>query len=722
MGLIRKFVATAISGLLLSVGLSDVASADPSIIDVRLDIQNPKIGDVVNWLVDVDCSGLPIQQVIMYVQDPTGVQGWLTNSFRDIKSGALGTKATLKIPFKITDEASAGTYKVQSVTMTCQRKSGGEYRWSGSLDSISFDLKTGSSTPSSTQPRIEKLEVKSSAEVKVGEKILINLLAVSMGKLNTANLTLRAPNGVEIQKSFSQYGQTLSGEASKRIETTFEFDVNEDWVPGIYKISQLVIEGYAGIDLSNPEPDDPNPRNTTSSFNRSVVLNLSPSGIESTYGSPVAGGVAQPSLKTFSVTVNNPNPTEVLPPEVTKASLPTTATAAGDNFNFSMSVDAKNAYIFNAYATFSLIDNPTKTFGCGAEELRASPPQKIIENLMMKCRTQRTNSAGSYVLSSITVNSTTCSVSPNFIYNEENQGCTQAPRARYSNYYYQNNYGYVISNPVIKKSLINVLDGKQKMDLLPAAPLQAPKYTSAVIESTQIKISYPWTYEYSCDYTPSSGRVSSGTNDKIYNVVTITELEPSSKVVLSGTCTADDKSKVSFTEVFTTALPKPPVLPTVIDQKSDYDSVIIILSDLDQAGIEYDIEVTSGSFIIAGDTLEISDLEPGESSILTMTMTDSFGQSTSGIVGTFKAQNPPKLMAPTVTVVKSSKGNYIFTFKRVKDLSYAVKAINCSATLSGDNIFISGLVPKKLATAFLNVSDKYRQKVSVKFFTAFVKK
>ncbi len=131
MGLIRKFVATAISGLLLSVGLSDVASADPSIIDVRLDIQNPKIGDVVNWLVDVDCSGLPIQQVIMYVQDPTGVQGWLTNSFRDIKSGALGTKATLKIPFKITDEASAGTYKVQSVTMTCQRKSGGEYRWSG---------------------------------------------------------------------------------------------------------------------------------------------------------------------------------------------------------------------------------------------------------------------------------------------------------------------------------------------------------------------------------------------------------------------------------------------------------------------------------------------------------------------------------------------------------------------------------------------------------------
>jgi hypothetical protein len=204
--------------------------------------------------------------------------------------------------------------------------------------------------------------------------------------------------------------------------------------------------------------------------------------------------------------------------------------------------------------------------------------------------------------------------------------------------------------------------------------------------------------------------------------VTITELKPSTKVVLSGTCTAIDKSKVSFTEIFTTALPKPPILPTVTSQKSDYDSVMLTLTDLDQEGIEYDLEVTAGSFVIAGDTLEIIDLEPGESTVLTMTMTDKFDQSTAGIVGTFKAQDPPKLVTPAVTVVKSSKGNYTFTFKRVKDLTYSVKALNCTAKLSGDNIFISGLVPKKLATAYLNVSDKYGQKVSVKFLTASVKK
>ena len=717
----QSFVALLAPFLLIVTPLS-TAHAAASITGVRLDNSDPKIGDSVTWLVDVDCAGMPIQQVLITIADPAGVVNYLSSSHIDIKSGSLGSRNTVKVPFKITEEASAGRYSVQSVSMTCQNKSGGEYKWSESLSSISFDLKNGSATPAMTQPKIEKIQLLSSATVKVGQKIQILVSALGTGKLNGINISLMSPNGSEIQKYFNQYGQTPMGEESKRIENTFEFDVDEDWAPGIYKISQLDVSGYAGIDLSNPDPGDPNPRNTTSSFTRSVILSLSSNGIESITGSPVTGVVAQPSLKSFSVTVENSNPTEVSPPEVTKVTMPQSSISAGEIFEISLGVDGKNAYIFNATATFSTSDNLSQAFSCSAEDLRKNPQQKIIENLLMKCQTQRTNTAGSYVIRSIVVNSTTCNVSPSVISNQENQSCTQAPRMRYSNYNYQYNYGYVNSVPVIKKSLTNILDGTQKVTLLPPAPLQAPKYSSVAAESTQLKISYPWTYEYSCDYTSSSGKVTSSTNDKIYNVVTITELKPSAKVVLAGTCTAMDKSKVSFTETFTTALPKAPVLPTVTSQKSDYDSVMITLSDLDQEGIEYDVEVTAGSFIIAGDTLEINDLEPGESSVLTMTMTDQFGQSTSGIVGTFKAQDPPKLVAPAVTVVKSSKGNYTFTFKRVKELTYSVKASNCTAKLSGENILISGLVPKKLATAYLNVSDKYGQKVSVKFLTASVKK
>lgn len=718
----RNYFAAQLTTFLLLLVPLNSAQAAASITDVRLDNSNPKIGESVTWSIDYDCGGLAVQQVFVSVVDPAGVQNTLMNSYLDIKSGNLGTRGTIKVPLKITEEASAGRYAVQSVSMTCQSKTGGEYKWSGSLSNISFDLKNGSATPAMTQPKIEKIQLLSPATVKVGEKIQVLISALGTGKLNSINISLMSPNGSEIQKNFNQYGQTPNGEASKRIETTFEFDVDQDWVAGSYKISRLEVAGYAGIDLSNPDPGDPNPRGTTSSFNRTAVLMLSASGIETSAGSPASGPVTQPSLKNFSVAVENPNPTEVLPPEVSKVVLPQNSISAGETFEFSLGVDGKNAYIYNVSATYSLADNLSLTFGCNTEELRKSPQQKLIDNLLMKCQTQRINPAGSYVLRTITVNSTTCNVAPSVIYNQENQSCSQAPRMRYSNYNYQYNYGYVNTVPVLKKTFTNILDGTQKITLLAAAPLQAPKYSSVVIESNQIRISYPWTYEYSCDFTSSSGKVSSGTNDKIYNIVTISELKPFSKVVLAGTCTAQDKSKVSFTEAFTTALPKAPVLPTVTSQKSDYDSVMITLSDLDQEGIEYDVEVTAGSFIIAGDSVEITDLEPGESSVLTMTMTDQFGQSTSGIVGTFKAQDPPVLVAPTVTVVKSSKGNYTFTFKRIKELTYSVKASNCTAKLAGDNIFISGLVPKKLATAYLNVSDKYGQKVSVKFFAASVKK
>lgn len=717
----RETSAAFLSFFLLIALPLPSAHAMASITDVRLDNSNPKIGESITWLVDVDCAGLPIQQVLISVADPAGVLSYLYSSYIDIKNGNIGSRSTVKIPLKITEEASAGRYSVESVSMTCQNKSGGEYRWSGSLSSISFDLKNGSATPALTQPKIEKLELVSSSTVKVGEKIQILVSALGTGKLNNVSISLRSPNGSEIQKSFNQSGQSPSGEVSKRIETTFEFDVDEDWVPGSYKISQLNVSGYAGIDLSNPDPGDPNPRNTTSSFNRSVLLTLA-DGVETNSGDPLSGTVVQPSLKNFSVNVENPNPTEALPPVVTQITLPQDSTSAGEIFEFSIGVDAKNAYIYNAYATFSLSENLSQTFGCSAEDLRKNPQQKVFETLLLKCQTQRNNPAGRYVLRYVTVSSTTCNIAPSDVYTPENQSCTQTPRMRISHYHYPDNYGYVNSIPVLKKNLTNILDGSQHVNVKPPVPLIAPKYVSVSTETTELKIFYPWTYEYFCDYTSSQGKVTSGTNDKIFNVVAITELKPYSKVVLAGTCTALDKSKVSFTETFTTALPKAPILPSVTSQEADYNSVKILLSDLDQEGVEYDAELTAGSFIIAGDTIEIIGLEPGESAVLTMTLTDQFGQSAAGIVGTFKAQDPPKLIAPKVTLVKSSKGSYTFTFERLSGLTYSVKATNCTARLSGENIFVSRLVPNKLAVAHLQISDNYGQKVSVKFLTASVKK
>jgi hypothetical protein len=428
--------------------------------------------------------------------------------------------------------------------------------------------------------------------------------------------------------------------------------------------------------------------------------------------------VTQPSLSDFTINVSNPNPVVITPPEVTKILLPNGTANAGETFDVGLAVDGKNGFIYSANANFTNAEDSSYSFSCAAQNLIQNQLQKVWENLVLKCETQRTNAPGVYVLRSINISATSCNVTPNTLYDQSNQGCTQSPRMRNSNYYYQNNYGFVTTSPVVKNSLVNPIDGSQKFALLAAPPLQAPKYTSAVIQATQIKVSYPWTYQISCDYSASSGSVTSGTNDKISNVVTISGLKPKSKVVLSGTCTGQDKAKVSFTETFTTSLPAAPVLPTVLSQKVDLDSVTLVLSDINQSDVEYEVDSTEGSIVIAGDTLEISDLKPGQSTVVTMTMTDAFDQTTSGIIGTFVTQAPPKLENPVVKLVSKKKNNYIFSFNKIKGISYTSRGSNCTVRINGDNITVTSLVPGKTANAYITATDEFGQKATTKFLTA----
>ncbi len=692
------------------------ASANPNIINVKLDNANPKVGQTINWLVEVDCAGLPVQQVYMQLADPSGVVGWLNNNNSDLKNAATGSVATIRVPLKITDEAASGLYSVKSISLTCQNKNGGEYRWTGSLDSISFRVQNDKATAPS-QPKIEKLEVISGKEVKPGEQIRIAITATGQGKLNSINLTLRAPNGFEIQKFFNQYGQSPSGEESKKISNLFVFDVDEDWVGGVYRISRIDIQGYAGIDLSNPDPANPNPANSTSSFSRSLSLTFSSSGFQQVFGSPETQAQPQPSLANISIIVNNPNPTELVPPEFISIKVPSVSVSAGETFEILVSVDAKNAYLYSLGMTFHQKDKTGNAFGCSTDQIQKSAPRKNWIDIKLLCQTQRINPPGTYLISSAIANSTSCNIAAPNLYNQENQSCVTPPKSRYTNLNFQNGYGSVSQSPVTKSSAINLLDGTQVVTLSAAKALQAPKYKSVEVGSSEIKVFYPWTYEISCDFSASSGNIKSGTNDKIYDVVTISGLKPATDVVLSGTCTAQDKTKVSFVETFTTAIPPAPYLPSVIAKKQEIDSVIVYLSDLNQEGVDYSVQATKGNVVIAGNNLFISDLKPGQSSVITMKMKDNFGQETSGIIGTFVTLQPPKLTTPVVTLVLKNRSGYQFKFLPDPELSYSVRGINCVTKIRASNITLSGFKVGKTASAYLLVTDKYGQKVETKFFT-----
>lgn len=700
------------------------ASAAATIDNLKLDKKNPKIGDTVTWSLDADCGAEKIQQVFISLKDPLGSTQMIQNDMNvmDFKMGKIGTRGSFTVPLKITAEANPGTYAVTSVTLACG--GGSSVGVKDKLDQISFDVQDTGQPYTKTQPLVEKIAILNQGEVKNGDVVKINLVAVGPGKINNVAVWLLAPDGSEIRSYYSQYGQAISGESSKRIDRNLEFQVDNDWQSGTYRISRIEVSGYQGIDLSNgAQPDNPNPANTTSSFGRNVTITYTPAKGQQIYGQPESGAVTQPNLSNYSFTVNNPTAVTPTPPTITNLVMPTNEASAGSTLTLQLDVDGNGAYITNVNANYQPVSGSGQGIYCSQGALSQTElfPTKI-EKLVLKCQNPRSQPLGDYRLTNLSAQTTSCKLAPNVLYTSENQYCQEAPRLRNISYVNFNENKQVYTTPTVKGTFPNIIDGLPKLKITSAGPLAKPVSELLAISSDTVKVKYAIDPMTTCVFTSSQGSVSQSSAEKVSIAVVISALKPKSTVVLSGTCTAEDKAKVSFTDSFTTTLPAPPVLPTVTAQEADYDSILITLSDLNQPGIDYDVEVSAGSFVIAGDTLEITDLDAGESSVLEMTMTDEFGQSTSGVVGTFKAKEPPKLYPPVVTAVKNSKGNYTFSFKRLKDLTYSVKATNCAAKISGDSIVVGSLVPGKLATAYLNVSDKYGQKASVKFLTASVKK
>ncbi len=132
------------------------------------------------------------------------------------------------------------------------------------------------------------------------------------------------------------------------------------------------------------------------------------------------------------------------------------------------------------------------------------------------------------------------------------------------------------------------------------------------------------------------------------------------------------------------------------------------------------MQATKGNVVVAGNNLFLSDLKPGQSSVITMKMKDNFGQETSGIIGTFVTLQPPKLTTPVVTLVLKNRSGYQFKFLPDPELSYSVRGINCVTKIRASNITLSGFKVGKTASAYLLVTDKFGQKVETKFFTGTV--
>ena len=708
----KKSLLLILTILLLPLGATPAYAAN-SINSVTLEKNAVGVGDVVSWAVDVSCSTGPINQVYISVVDPIGVRQVLFNQSGNLKDASKnGSKGIIKIPLKITAEASPGKYRVESISLNCVNATQGT-DYTENLAALSFTVSDVGLTPAITQPQLEKLEMTTPIDRKVGDKISFHLIASSTGKINTIWIFLRHQDGVELFKMYSNYDANKSGPDTKRVDTTFDFDVTSDWPTGSWSIYRVEISGYAGTDLMTPWGFDPNPAGSTALFPRAVTIFRDPQ--YQSYGEPQNGKVAQAPIPNVKINVTNDAGNTIAPPEVVSVSLSTNEIKAGETFDMKLSIDGKDGYIYQIFGNWA--DKSTYNQSgawCYPVDMPSSPLQNVLVGGTLRCKSYRNTAPGSYVMRQLSVYTTSCAISLNDIGRSENQDCQQAPKQRRTDY----------STPTVPQVLVHFRQPKQNgestyfaanLDYFFSWSLTRPPLQSAVATDSGITFKYVNDGEVTCNYSSSLGVIKTD-GIKGDGSVLVLGLKPNTEVKLSANCKSSDGQSISFSDTAKTTLPKPPALPTVINKVADLDSVRITFDDLTADGYDYEVSASDGSVLVLADEVEISDLDPNQSVDVSIKVTDPYGQSTSGLVVTVRSAAPPTLVAPRVSLEKSEKGNYLFSFKKIAGLKYEIKAVNCTARFQGNNIQVLNLVKKKPASVTLTVSDSYKQSASVKFF------
>ena len=706
-----KRVVIVLGTLFVSLfSLVQPAHASNFIHSVKIDKTDIQVGDVVIWKISASCSTGPINQIYMDLVDEFSNRYWINipsinpkNPSSNVYEGEFLSK------FKITPEAFPGKYSVQSVNLNCQNSDRG-ISWEGMLDSLSFKVADTGLTPARTQPQITKLEMTTPADRKVGDTVSIRVMATSTGKINTAWVFLRSADGVELFKLWSNYGANITGPQTRNLDTTFDFQVGQDWPPGTWTISKLEVSGYAGIDLVTPWGYDPNPTGSTALANRSVTL-LNQVG-QNSYGTPSDGAITQPDISAIKINIANATYVPIAPPEISNLRLSATEIRAGDFFNLTVDADGKGANIYNIWANW--VNN--KSFGgsgiyCYAPSFGESKFQTKLTDYALKCKVPRSTEIGSYAISQLSIYSTSCTGTIRDISTNETQDCQQQPKRRSTDY---SRYS-VSTTPTFKSKLNNPLSGFNAITVTQAGPLTAPLLESKSVTDSQIKLKYSPDGDLTCNFSSSSGKLDY-LGLKGDGTVTVTGIKPATDVKISGSCRASDGQAVNFSESLKTAFPPLPKLPVLLNSRSEIDSVTIEFDNLTEPGYEFEVSSSEGSVLVAGEKVQISDLEVNQSTDISIKVTDPYGQISTGVVGTVKAASPPPLVSPRVTLDKSEKGTYRFSFKRFEDVKYSLTTVNCTAKMVGSTIIVSNLIKKKPATVVLNLKDSYGQSLSIKFF------
>jgi hypothetical protein len=675
------------------------------------------LGETLNFSVEVSCSTGLINQLYVVIEDPIGMTYGL--NARGITPGDPNNTATggvFQIPFKITQEASPGTYRTKLISLTC-RDSNQAVTWEGDLGKLSFNVNDAGLIPAITQPKLEVIEMLNPTDRNIGETISFRVVASSTGKIEQVHLTLcNKESGTQVSRSYLQTDAAISGPEYRKVERAFEFKVESDWPEGIWSVCRVDISGRAGIDLSLPSGTDLNSINSTALSNRAVsILNLPG---QSSFGWPTTGQVEQADISKITVNVKNTSKIVMLPPEATNLTLMATQIRAGEKIQLKVDLDGKGTNILGVWGLW--VDSQTfntNLANCFIEDLQSNDfaIKPLMTSATLTCKTSRSAAPGSYVLRQLGIQTTTCS-RDEINSGANKQDCYQNLKRRATTYNNAYRLQSVESFPEVKDSLSNPLAKLPSLTVTEPGPAFRPLLNSVDAKDTSLTFKYQYDSDYKCRYSAPKGEVNFESPIQAGSVIVL-GLAPLQELSLTGTCVANDGQSVTFTDKASTTLPKPPIIPLPTNIKKTFTSVKVSFSTLTIGGYLYEISSSRGSVSQIGDSVQVSGLKPGEIISLMMKVSDEFGQTVEGIFPNISTLNPPRLNPPLVSAISTGKNGYLFTFNKQSTLKYNISGTNCRGSISNNLIKIAQKYIGKKSTCYLEVRDSYNQKASVKFYS-----
>jgi hypothetical protein len=480
-------------------------------------------------------------------------------------------------------------------------------------------------------------------------------------------------------------------------EIIFDADTGENFPPGVYTIQQIIMEWQ----MVGPKDFSNSPPNTR--FWGGTFFQIIENGVSR------FDGFWESKYKAFEVPVAafrmlDAGQGDLKDPKWNSISWVKTKGLAGEIQEVQIEIDASQYYVtevcvgnFINLKTGKMINEyfcdpviyPSNTRYATSERIKKG-------TFRIPVYFKRNIDLGSYAISYVSVNSSSC-------LNQSDIRCNNANQLASNTF---NTYELAGGKP----KWSNFVDPRTVgIELNGVAPLVEPTVEFTDIKMDSYKFSPLLLADVNCDFEPKTGVLSKEPYSKVSqsNSYQVDNLPPDTDVLLNIKCSAVDGAKLNFSKVIHTLKPTPPAITKLVSTEIATNYLVFSFNRREE--IEYRVIADVGKVVIDGPIVRITNLIPGQVVSLKTFTSDRYGQTTESPIFLATTSLPPKPDLPALVAIRNSQNSIELRYSQLPEFSYDLSISDGEVSDRRGFVSISKLLPGTKVLVLMTVTDKYGQ-------------